>query len=204
MKPSKPIALNMVAEIARNPATRELPISGMGGISNWKDAVDFLALGASTVQVCTAAMVYGFNIIDDMRDGLSNFLDEKGLQSVDELTGRAIPSVTDWKYLNLNHIDKAFINQQECIQCGRCHIVCEDASHQAIDYIAGNIAGGVARTFIVNDAECVGCNLCVSVCPIEDCITMIPLTAGIDPRTGKAINHKAADWTTHPNNPMSR
>jgi len=95
----KPIALNMVAEIARNAETAQIPISGIGGITNWRDAVDFLALGASNVQVCTAAMVYGFKIIDDLVDGLSGFLDDKGMSSVAELVGKAVPSVTDWQYL---------------------------------------------------------------------------------------------------------
>ena len=74
----KPIALHMVAEIARDPETAGLPISGIGGITNWRDAVEFIALGAGNVQVCTAAMVYGFKIVEDMTDGLSNFMDEKG------------------------------------------------------------------------------------------------------------------------------
>ena len=130
----KPIALNMVAEIARNAETAGLPISGIGGITDWRDAVDFLALGASNVQVCTAAMVYGFKIIDDLTDGLSNFLDDKQLSSVAELVRKAVPSVTDWQYLNLNHVSKAVIDQDLCIKCGRCHIVCEDTSHQAITH----------------------------------------------------------------------
>jgi len=195
----KPIALHMVAEIARSRETRGLPISGIGGITDWRDAVDFLALGASTVQVCTAAMVYGFKIIDDLVDGLGNYLDTKGFASVGELVGKAVPSVTDWQYLNLNHVDKAFIDQELCIKCGRCHIVCEDTSHQAI---TATVNG--ARHFEVIDAECVGCNLCVSVCPVESCITMRPMTAGIDPRTGRAITREKADWTTHPNNPGRR
>jgi dihydropyrimidine dehydrogenase (NAD+) subunit PreA len=186
----------MVAEIARNAETRGLPISGIGGITTWKDAVDFIALGATTVQVCTAAMVYGFKIIDDMIDGLSRFLDEKGMHRVDELVGRAVPSVTDWQYLNLNHVDKAYINQELCIQCGRCHIACEDTSHQAISHTVNG-----ERKFEVIDEECVGCNLCVSVCPIENCISMLPMTSGTDPRTGRPIQTEAADWTTHPNNP---
>jgi dihydropyrimidine dehydrogenase (NAD+) subunit PreA len=195
----KPIALHMVAEIARARETRGLPISGIGGITDWRDAVDFLALGASTVQVCTAAMVYGFKIIDDMVDGLSNYLDTKGFATVGELVGKAVPSVTDWQYLNLNHVDKAFIDQDLCIKCGRCHIVCEDTSHQAI---TATVNG--ARHFEVIDAECVGCNLCVSVCPVESCITMRPMTSGTDPRTGRAITRDKADWTTHPNNPGRR
>ncbi len=192
----KPIALHMVAEIARSKQTRGLPISGIGGITDWRDAVDFLALGAGTVQVCTAAMVYGFKIIDDLVDGLSNYLDSKGFASVSALVGKAVPSVTDWQYLNLNHVDKAYIDQDLCIQCGRCHIVCEDTSHQAITHTVNG-----ARHFEVIDAECVGCNLCVSVCPVESCITMRPMRSGVDPRTGRAITSEKADWTTHPNNP---
>jgi dihydropyrimidine dehydrogenase (NAD+) subunit PreA len=195
----KPIALHMVAEIARSRDTAGLPISGIGGITDWRDAVDFLALGATTVQVCTAAMVYGFKIIDDLVDGLDNFLDRKGFASVRELVGKAVPSVTDWQYLNLNHVDKAWIDQDLCIKCGRCHIACEDTAHQAITASVNGV-----RHFEVIDAECVGCNLCVSVCPVEGCITMRPMTSGIDPRTGLPIAHERADWTTHPNNPGRR
>lgn len=193
----KPIALNMVAEIARTQATSQLPISGIGGVTDWRDAVDFLALGASNVQVCTAAMVYGFRIIDDLTDGLSTFLDEKGIASVADLVGRAVPSVTDWQHLNLNHVEKAVIDQSSCIQCGRCHEVCEDTSHQAITHTVDG-----ERRFMVIDEECVGCNLCVSVCPVEDCITMKPLTGGVDPRTGQPISDDRLEWTRHPNNPM--
>ena len=193
----KPIALHMIAEISRTPDTAGIPISGIGGITDWRDAVDHLALGAQNVQVCTAAMVYGFKIIDDLTDGLSNFLDEKGMTSVSELVGKAVPTVTDWQYLNLNHVDKAHIDQDLCISCGRCHIVCEDVSHQAIT----NTLNG-ERHFEVIDEECVGCNLCVSVCPVDGCITMNPLTSGVDPRTGKKVTSEKANWTTHPNNPM--
>jgi dihydropyrimidine dehydrogenase (NAD+) subunit PreA len=192
----KPIALHMVAEIARSPVTSRLPISGIGGITDWRDAVDFLALGSTTVQVCTAAMVYGFKIIDDLVDGLSHFLDSKGFTSVHQLIRKAVPSVTDWQYLNLNYVEKAFIDQDLCIQCGRCYIACEDTSHQAITATANG-----QRKYEVIDAECVGCNLCASVCPVQGCITMRQMTSGVDPRTGRAITAEKADWTTHPNNP---
>jgi dihydropyrimidine dehydrogenase (NAD+) subunit PreA len=194
----KPIALNMVAEIARTRETGSLPISGIGGITDWRDAVDFLALGASNVQVCTAAMIYGFKIIDDLVDGLSNFLDDKKL-TLDELIGKAVPSVTDWQYLNLNYVEKAIIDQDLCIKCGRCHIVCEDTSHQAITSLVNG-----ERRFEVIDEECVGCNLCVSVCPVDGCISMHQLTEGNDPRTGQPISAEKANWTTHPNNPMRK
>jgi dihydropyrimidine dehydrogenase (NAD+) subunit PreA len=185
----KPIALNMVAEIARNPETGKLPISGIGGVTDWRDAVDFLALGASNVQVCTAAMVYGFRIIDDLVDWLSKFLDEKEM-TLDALTGKAVPSITDWQYLNLNYVEKAVIDQDLCIKCGRCHIVCEDTSHQAI---TSSVNG--ERKFEVIDDECVGCNLCVSVCPIDNCITMKQVS---DDDAAKL------NWTHHPNNPMRK
>ncbi len=193
----KPIALNMVAEIARTAETHDIPISGIGGVTNWRDAVDFIALGATTVQVCTAAMVYGFKIVEGLIDGLNNFLDDKGMASVHDLVGRAVPSVTDWKYLNLNYVEKAYIDQDLCIKCGKCHIACEDTSHQAITHTVDG-----ERKFVVKDEECVGCNLCVGVCPIEDCITMKQMTEGVDPRTGQEINPVHGDWTTHPNNPL--
>ena len=193
----KPIALNMVAEIARTPDTHDIPISGIGGVTNWRDAVDFIALGATTVQVCTAAMVYGFKVVEGLIDGLNNFLDEKGMASVHDLVGKAVPSVTDWKYLNLNYIEKAAIDQDLCIKCGKCHIACEDTSHQAITHTVDG-----ERKFVVKDEECVGCNLCVGVCPIENCITMKPLIEGVDPRTGQQVNPEHADWRTHPNNPL--
>ena len=194
----KPIALHMLAEIARDPATRHMPISGIGGVGTWRDALDFIALGAGTVQVCTAAMVYGFKIVQEMNDGLSNYLDSKGFKSVDELVGRAVPTVTEWRHLNLNHISKAVINQDLCIQCGRCHIACEDTSHQAIT----NMVDG-QRRFQVKEEECVGCNLCVTVCPVADCISLRDLRPGeTDLRTRKTVSATHADWTTHPNNPM--
>ncbi|NRG16784.1 NAD-dependent dihydropyrimidine dehydrogenase subunit PreA [Rhizobiales bacterium] len=192
----KPIALNMVAEIARDPATAGLPISGIGGVTTWRDAAEFMALGAGNVQVCTAAMTYGFKVVQDMIDGLKEWMGEKGYTSIDEFVGMAVPNCSDWQNLNLNYITKAKIDQDLCIKCGRCHIACEDTSHQAITAMVDG-----ARHFEVIDEECVGCNLCVSVCPVENCITMEPMTSGVDPRTKQPIDTRFADWTTHPNNP---
>ena len=124
----KPIALNMVAQIARTDATAGLPRSGIGGVTTWRDAAEFLALGAGNVQVCTAAMTYGFDIINEMTSGLSSWLDKSGYTSVDQMIGKAVPNVTDWQYLNLNYITKARIDQEKCIGCGRCYAVCEDTS----------------------------------------------------------------------------
>jgi dihydropyrimidine dehydrogenase (NAD+) subunit PreA len=195
----KPIALSMVSEIARDKEMRGKPISGIGGITNWRDAAEYIALGCGTVQVCTAAMTYGFKIVQEMTDGLSEWMDQKGYKRITDFQGMAVPNVTDWQYLNLNYITKANINQDACIQCGRCYAACEDTSHQAIMSMKNG-----KRHFEVMDDECVGCNLCVNVCPVENCITMEPMQAGqVDPRTKRTVVETYANWTTHPNNPMA-
>ncbi len=194
----KPIALNMVAEIARSAETRGIAISGIGGIETWRDAAEYIALGAGTVQVCTAAMVYGFRIVQEMIAGLEQFMDEKGYARIEDFSGRAVPNVTDWQYLNLDYVVKARIDQDSCIQCGRCHIACEDTSHQAITAMKDGV-----RHFEVIDEECVGCNLCVTVCPVEDCITMETLVDTVDKRTGRMVDGSYRNWTQHPNNPMA-
>ncbi len=194
----KPIALNMVAEIARDKETHGLPISAIGGISTWRDAAEFIAMSAGTVQVCTAAMTFGFRIVEEMKSGLARWMDEKGYATIEDFRGRAVPNVTDWQYLNLNYVTKAHIDQDLCIKCGRCYAACEDTSHQAIMKEKDG-----KRHFEVIDAECVACNLCVEVCPVQDCITMVRMTEGTDPRTGRKIEPSYANWTTHPNNPMA-
>ena len=193
----KPIALTMVADIARSSETAGLPISGMGGITTWRDAAEFIALGAGNVQVCTAAMVFGFKIVEDMIDGMQNWMDEKGYTSIDQFVGAAVPNVIDWKDLNLNYVEKAVIDQDLCIKCGRCYIACEDAAHQAI-----SVRGEGEPVYEVVDEECVGCNLCANVCPVENCITMVPLRDGIDPRTGEPISGDYMNWSMHPKNPF--
>jgi dihydropyrimidine dehydrogenase (NAD+) subunit PreA len=191
----KPIALSMVSEIARDKDTQGMPISGIGGITTWRDAAEYIALSCGTVQVCTAAMTYGFKIVQEMADGLSQWMDDKGYSSIEDFRGMAVPNVTDWQYLNLNYVTKAHIDQEACIKCGRCYAACEDTSHQAIMSMKDGV-----RHFEVMDDECVGCNLCVNVCPVENCITMQPIS-GMDPRTKKPVSPDYANWTTHPNNP---
>jgi dihydropyrimidine dehydrogenase (NAD+) subunit PreA len=195
----KPIALRMLGEIARDPQCRGLPLSGIGGIATWRDAAEFMALGAGTVQVCTAAMMYGFKVVEDMIDGLANWMDGKGYRALPEFVGKAVPNFVDWEQLDLNYTVKARIDQSKCIQCGRCHIVCEDTSHQAISREKDG-----RRHFEVIDAECVGCNLCVNVCPVDECITLMELPVGtVDPRT-RAPVRPYANWSTHPNNPTAK
>lgn len=184
----KPIALNMVAEIARDPATRGMPISGIGGITSWRDAAEFMSLGSTSVQICTAAMHYGFKIINDLNDGLSNWMDQKGYKRLEDFIGKAIPNVVNWNELDLNFKTIAHIEQKDCIQCGLCYAVCEDTSHQAVSL--SKIAGAVKYDII--EKECVGCNLCALVCPAT-CITMKPQETQLP----------YLPWTRHPNNPMA-
>ena len=133
-------------------------------------------------------MHYGFKIIDDMVDGLGNWLDAKGHRSVDGIRGRAVPNVTDWQHLNLSFKTVALIDQDACIKCGLCYIACEDTSHQAI----AAAKSGATRRYEVIDEECVGCNLCMYACPVTGCISMVEVATGKKPVT----------WLEHPNNPM--
>ncbi len=170
----KPIALNMVASVAQDPEVG-VPISGIGGIGSWRDAAEFIVLGATTVQVCTAVMHYGFRIVEDMIDGLGNYLDEKGMRSPAELRGRALPSVTKWEELDLNYKIIANVDQAKCIGCGLCYVACNDGAHQSI--AARPRGDGRTEVRILEDM-CVGCNLCSLVCPVEGCITMKKVETG--------------------------
>src|SRR6201982_3535208 len=98
----KPIALNMVHQIQSDLESR-LPISGIGGIGTWRDAAEFILLGCGTVQVCTAVMHYGYRIVEDMQDGLTGWMAEKGFATIDDFRGLSLPNVREWKELNLNY-----------------------------------------------------------------------------------------------------
>jgi dihydropyrimidine dehydrogenase (NAD+) subunit PreA len=170
----KPIALNMVASVAHDPQVR-IPISGIGGISNWRDAAEFILLGATTVQVCTAVMHYGYRIVEDMIDGLANYLDEKGFASVAALRGRSLERVQKWEELDLNYKIIASIDAKKCIGCGLCYVACNDGAHQSI--AASPRADGRTEVRILED-QCVGCNLCSLVCPVAGCISMKKVETG--------------------------
>jgi dihydropyrimidine dehydrogenase (NAD+) subunit PreA len=187
----KPIALNMVSELARD-AEVGVPISGIGGIGTWRDAAEFLLLGSTTVQVCTAVMHYGYRIVEDMIDGLSNYLDEKGFKSVTEIIGRSVPRVTDWGSLDLHYKTVAHIDHSKCIQCNLCHIACEDGAHQCIPFT--EIDG--RRFPIIDKQECVGCNLCYLVCPSPGCISMVRVDDGSEPVSWRELTSRQPQTMT--------
>ena len=189
----KPIALHLVQQIAE----AGLPVSGIGGISNWQDAAEFLLLGSTSVQVCTAAMHYGYRIVEDIIDGLGAWMDEKGFATIEDFRGRSLPKITDWKNLDLNYKIVARIHADKCIGCELCYAACWDGAHQCI-HVDGRDRSQITITPIakldsvqdtnghtpseriprVDEAECVGCNLCWLVCPVEGCITMEQIDTG--------------------------
>ena len=174
----KPIALNMVKNCAQHPEVN-LPISGIGGVENWRDAVEFILLGATSVQVCTAVMHFGFGIIRDLKSGLERYMDEKGFATIEDFRGKALPNVKHWEDLNLKYKVTASINESKCIGCQLCYTACEDGAHQAIALSADP----ANRIPSIIDENCVGCNLCSLVCPVEECITMERRDDGSQHRT---------------------
>jgi dihydropyrimidine dehydrogenase (NAD+) subunit PreA len=170
----KPIALNMVSAIAKDARVR-IPISGIGGIETWQDAVEFLLVGATNVQVCTSVMHYGYRLVGDMIDGLAGYLAAKGLTSPADLVGKALPRIGDWGELDLSYAVKARINAETCIHCNLCYRACEDGAHQAILLERTN----GHSTLSIDDDECVGCRLCEHVCPVDGCITMVEAPAAV-------------------------
>ncbi len=206
----KPIALHLVAEIASDPAVG-LPISGIGGIGGWRDAAEFVLLGCATVQVCAAVMHHGYRIVEDMIDGLQNWMEEKGFHTVDDFRGLSLAKITEWKHLDLNYKIVARIHPDLCIGCDLCYIACWDGAHQCIHrdgYTKPEAAEAASRASIavtpiarldapagaagktpperiprVDEAECVGCNLCWLVCPVPGCITMDKIETGHAPES---------------------
>lgn len=164
----KPIALKFLTTLAQDERTCNIPLSGIGGISNWRDAVEFFLLGATSVQICTAAMLNGFRIIGDLCEGLSDWMEEKGYRKISDFIGLSVPKITRWEELDLKYKVVAAIDQKLCIHCGLCYIACEDTSHQSIV-----MEKGVPyNNYTVKEEDCVGCNLCQIVCPADGCITM--------------------------------
>jgi dihydropyrimidine dehydrogenase (NAD+) subunit PreA len=200
----KPIALNMVSQVATDPQIG-LPISGIGGIQSWQDAAEFMLLGAGTVQVCTAVMHYGFRIIQELTDGLTGWMRRKGFSRIADFQGKSAERIRDWGDLDLNYKVVAEIDPHKCINCGLCYIACEDGCHQSIareavseaeflkrmgraaaervfesgakSYVHGAGAGYV-NVYSIKQDTCVGCNMCSLVCPVEGCITMKPVNTG--------------------------
>ena len=162
----RPIALRFVANLCSDPdlLKKAIQISGVGGIETWRDALEFLLLGCRNVQVTTAVMQYGYRIVEDLISGLSHWMDERGYEHIDEFIGMALPNIIPAEDLDRSFKILPNFNNKKCVGCGRCYVSCYDGGHQAIDWDAKK------RRPVLND-ECVGCHLCLNVCPVKDCIT---------------------------------
>ena len=160
----KPIALRFCAQLLQDEIVGKRDLSGIGGIETWKDAAEFLALGCKTVQVTTAIMQYGYRIVEDMINGLAHFMDERGYDNLEEFIGCALPNIIPAEELNRDFRLLPKFDDKKCVGCGRCYVSCYDAAHQAIDW------NEKKRRPELND-NCVGCHLCLNVCPVQGCIT---------------------------------
>ncbi|MBV1819178.1 NAD-dependent dihydropyrimidine dehydrogenase subunit PreA [Bacteroidales bacterium MSK.15.36] len=160
----KPIALRFINDLAKHPDIKGTHISGMGGIETWQDALEFLLLGARNVQVTTAVMQYGYRIVEDMINGLSHYMDERGINDLEEIIGLALPNIISVEELDRDFMIIPEIDEEKCVNCGRCYMSCFDAGHQAIEW------DDEKRLPSIND-NCVGCHLCLNVCPVLGCIT---------------------------------
>lgn len=175
----KPIALFMVGQLGKAPEVN-IPLSGIGGIDSWRDALEFIFLGASTVQVCTAVMHRGYRIVRDMLDGTERFMKDHGYETIDQMVGKALPSYTDWGHLDLNYEVVAEIDSELCIGCQLCVTACRDGAHDCISTVEGT------RVPVVDVEQCIGCNLCHHVCPVPECLEMVEVDNGKEPMSWKA------------------
>jgi len=158
----KPIALRYVAELARGVG---LPVSGVGGINNWRDAAEFILAGATTLQVCTAVMFNGYEIINELLDGLTGFMEDKGFSSIEEFRGLVLPKLSGVTELDTSWRVISEIDRTTCVKCNLCYVACRDAGYQAIEIREDRLP------YTLED-KCTGCSLCMQVCPVWDCITM--------------------------------
>ncbi len=156
----KPIALRYILELAKNPILEFTPLSGIGGIETWRDALEFLQLGCTNLQVCTSVMQYGFRIIDDLKEGLATYLKGRGLKNLDCVIGEELKNFVLPSEMDRSTVVYPQIDRDKCIGCGRCYISCSDGGHQAITF-------GNDRKPHINGAKCVGCLLCLHVCPTD-------------------------------------
>jgi len=161
---SKPIAMRFVSELY-NSKELNLPISAIGGIETWKDVLQFMLLGATTVQVTTSVMKYGYRIVEDMIEGLLDFMVDNKIKSLHEIIGKAANKLVDPSEFDTRHQVISVIDREKCIGCGQCYISCQDGANQAIQFDAK------ARKAKIDPLKCVGCTLCTFVCPVENCIT---------------------------------
>lgn len=159
-KAVKPIALRFITQMKQNPKLKDVEISGIGGIETWQDAAEFILLGAKNLQVTTAIMEYGYRIVEDMKSGLEYYMEEQGVDHLEDLVGLALKNIIPAEELNRDYKVYPNINKDACVGCGRCVISCYDGAHQAMEW------DEETRKPHCNHDKCVGCLLCGHVCPV--------------------------------------
>jgi dihydropyrimidine dehydrogenase (NAD+) subunit PreA len=160
-KAVKPIALHFLQELRSAAGLEKLQIAGIGGIETWEDAAEYLLMGATTVQVTTAIMQYGYRIVDDLKNGMMHFMEEKGVDHLSDLVGLANQNVVPTSQLDRDYKVYPKIDWDKCIGCGRCFISCQDGAHQAMGW------DDEKRLPTFDKSKCVGCQLCALVCPVH-------------------------------------
>ena len=156
-KAVKPISLRFTVELSKDEHLKDKHISSMGGIETWRDALEFIVLGADSVQVTTAVMQYGYRIIDDLKDGMALYLMEHGYKSVKDIENSTIKGIVPTEQLDRSYVIYPKFLRDRCVGCQRCYISCMDGGHQAIQIIDGKP--------LMKPDRCVGCHLCILVCP---------------------------------------
>ncbi len=160
----KPIGLHFIADMARCEGLA-LPLSGIGGIETWVDALEYILLGASTIQVTTGIMHYGYKIVEDMIEGMSDFMAQRNVTKVGDLVGKALPNLKTTDHFDLNRQGIAQYDLDKCVGCGQCYTVCTDAAGQAIEWEAAE------RRPKLMEEKCLSCMLCSFVCPVPGLIS---------------------------------
>lgn len=163
----KPLALHALSRAAG----RGVVLVGRGGVITWRDALEFLLLGANCVQVATGVMLRGFGLVEELGSGLSRFMEQRNLSKVTQLVGRSLERLVDWEELDTSPEIGARIDNKLCIKCDACRISCRDGGFQAVSLVE---IEGRAGSYEIDPDKCTGCSLCYHVCPVDGCITMIP------------------------------
>lgn len=161
----KPVSLRCTADIAKN---LPIPIFGCGGISKWQHAAEYLTAGASAVQICTAVMWEGRQIITKLMKGFEKYLERNEFETPTDIIGKALPNIGKFPDLNLEAKMVASVDEERCNGCGICVVACNSGGYQAIELVDAIVQ--------INPQKCDGCGLCVGVCPLT-AVLLLPIDA---------------------------
>jgi dihydropyrimidine dehydrogenase (NAD+) subunit PreA len=153
----RPFGLYSVAQVARH---NSIPVSGIGGIESWENCVEYFLIGATTVQLGTAAMLNGLRIIDDLKEGVTKYLANSKIIKLDQIRGESLAyqlGIED--ALNASKVRRADVIDELCTSCNKCVSPCVEGATAAISHIGEKI--------VINKEECIGCGLCIAICPFD-------------------------------------